>query len=96
MDIVSSVVIALSFLLAFYAVLRTIPRRRLLTFILLLLPLTVFSYRWSLYKHARVEWFVGVACAIMIFGFWWILRGRKLPPPDDSSIRVWTKDDPFE
>jgi hypothetical protein len=96
MDILSSVVIALSFFLAFYAVQRTLPKRRFLTFILLLLPLTIFSYRWSLYRDARMEWYMGVASAILIFGFWWIIWGRKLPPPDDSSIRVWTKDDPFE
>jgi hypothetical protein len=96
MDILSSLVIALSFLLTFAAVLRTVPNRRFLTIIFLLLPLTVFSYRWSLFRGTRMEWFIGLACAFVLFAAWWIIKGRRLPPPDDSNIRVWTKEDPFE
>jgi hypothetical protein len=89
-------VIGVSFLLAFAAVLRTIPNRRFLTFFLLLIPLAIFSYRWSLYRQARAEWFVGVLSAIALLALWWFSYGRKLPPPDDSNIRVWTEEDPFE
>ena len=96
MDLVSTVVIALSFSLALYAVLRTIPKRRFLTILFLLLPLTVFSFRWSVFRDARTEWLIGLAAAVMVLMLWWLFRGRKLPPPDDSSIRVWTKEDPFE
>ena len=96
MDLVSTVVIALSFSLALYAVLRTIPKRRFLTILFLLLPLTVFSFRWSVFRDARTEWLIGLAAAVMVLMLWWLFRGRNLPPPDDSSIRVWTKEDPFE
>lgn len=96
MDILSSLVIGLSFLLAAAAVLRTIPGRRVLTFLFLLLPLAIFSYRWSLFRDARTEWIVGVIGAAVLLAIWWLVWGRRLPPPDDSNIRVWTKDDPFE
>lgn len=96
MDILSTLVIGSSFSLAFYAVMRTIPKRRFLTIIFLLLPLTVFSYRWSVYRDARTEWLFGLGTAVIVLFFWWALRGRRLPPPDDNNIRVWTKEDPFE
>ncbi|MGD8633656.1 MAG: hypothetical protein PVF85_08820 [Anaerolineales bacterium] len=96
MDVLSSLVIGLSFLLAFAAVMRTIPHRRFLTFLFLLLPLAIFSYRWSLFRGARMEWVIGLIGAIILLAIWWLAWGRRLPPPDDSNIRVWTKDDPFE
>ena len=96
MDVLSTVVIGLSFSLALYAVLRTIPERRFLTIIFLLLPLTVFSFRWSVFRDARKEWIIGLGAAVLVLMLWWLVRGRRLPPPDDSSIRVWTKEDPFE
>ncbi len=96
MDVLSSIVIGFSFLLAFAAVLRTVPDRRFLTVIFLLLPLAVFSYRWSLFRGSQLEWVIGLASALLLFAVWWFVWGRKLPPPDDSNIRVWSEDDPFE
>jgi hypothetical protein len=31
--------------------------------------------------------------AVLALGLWWILLGRRLPPPAEPAIRVWTKDD---
>jgi hypothetical protein len=96
MDLLSIFVIGLSFLLAFAAVVRTVPNRRFLTIAFLLLPLVVFSYRWSLFRGSQREWFIGLASALFLFAIWWLVWGRRLPPPDDSNIRVWSEDDPFE
>lgn len=96
MDLLSSLVIGLAFLFAFAAILRTVPKRRFLTLFLLLVPLAIFSYRWSIFRDARLEWLVGLATAILLLAVWWIFIGRKLPAPDDSNIRVWSEEDPFE
>lgn len=96
MDILSAVVIGLAITVALLAVLRTVPKRRFLTILLLLGPLVVFSYRWSLYRQAQTEWIYGVAGGLILTLLWWVFWGRRLPPPDDSTIRVWTKEDPFE
>lgn len=67
---------------------------RWLIFALLILPAGVLFLRWAAYREAWLEMAVGAGIGFMLLGAWWLLVGRKLPPPR-SSIKVWTKDDPF-
>ncbi|MDF1500307.1 MAG: hypothetical protein P1P76_07560 [Anaerolineales bacterium] len=96
MNLQSVVVIGLAFALTLFAVLRTVPNRRILTIVLLLLPLAVFSYRWSLFRRAQWQWLLGIGIGAGLTLLWWLSWGRRLQPPDDSSIRVWTEEEPFE
>jgi len=70
--------------------------RRLRRWIILLLPIpsVYLILRWAAYRQAWDEAGVAALLALTALGIWWRLRGRHLPPPA-SSIRVWSKDDPF-
>jgi len=73
--------------------LRVVARRRLLIVLFLDLPMTVLLLRWAAY---RAEWRqLGVAAvgAALALSLWWLVYGRRLAPPRDDNIRVWTKDD---
>jgi multisubunit Na+/H+ antiporter MnhB subunit len=95
MDIQTIAVLAVALFLSLLAVFRTYPRRRWATALVLLLPAIVFSVRWARYRDAWAE--LGIGAGVALFGLivWWFLLGRKIPPPQESSIRVWSKDDPF-
>ena len=85
----------LGFVLALASV-RSVPRRRWLTVLVLDFPLLVLIVRWAAFRHAWADLAVGLAGSVLAFAGWWILRGRKLGPPRDDNIRVWTQDDPPE
>jgi hypothetical protein len=84
----------LGFVLAL-ATVRSVARRRLLVVLLLDLPFLVVTLRWAGFRHAWGEWAAAVAAAAVAFGVWWLVFGRRLTPPRDDNIRVWTKDDPI-
>jgi hypothetical protein len=95
MDWLSAIILGIALALVFVAWIRTIPKRRFVTFLFLLLPSVVLSLRWAAYRESWSTWRVGVGVAIVIILIWWILHGRTLPAPEDGVQRVWTKDDPF-
>jgi hypothetical protein len=96
MNIQSAAVLAIAFFMVTLAVIRTVPKRRILTIIFLLLPLGILTYRWATFRSAFWEWLVGALVGSVATLAWWLLKGQNLPPPDDSNVRVWTKDEPFE
>lgn len=76
-------------------VIRSEPRIRRWIILIFPLPTAVLLYRWVKYEEAWLELGVGVGMAIIGVFIWWMLIGRRLPPPTGSTTRVWTKDDPF-
>jgi hypothetical protein len=74
---------------------RSEPRTRRWLILILPLPTAVLVYRWVRYEKVWVELGFGVAVAGIAVFVWWVLIGRRLPPPTGSCTRVWTKDDPF-
>jgi hypothetical protein len=74
--------------------LRVTPRvrRRLLLLALLLAGLV---YRWIAYRGAWRELAVAAVIALAALLVWWRIHGRRLPPPSEGQIRVWTPEDPF-
>ncbi len=84
---------ALFFVLALVA-LRSERRRRRWIILLVPIPLIVLVARWAIYRHAWLETGLAAGLALIALALWWIVAGRRLPPPEDT-IRVWTKDDPF-
>ncbi len=74
---------------------RSEPRTRRWLFLILPLPTAVLVYRWVRYEHAWIELGFGVGVAAIAVLIWWVVIGRRLPPPTGSTTRVWTKDDPF-
>ena len=96
MDWLSTVILAIAFPLSFLAWRRTVQKRRLMTFVFLVLPVFFFSLRWAAYRQNWLEWGIGLSAATLIALLWWTLLGRKLPATHDGTQRVWTKDDPFE
>ncbi len=77
------------------AVLRSVPRLRRVIILVLPLPAGFLVYRWAAYRGAWRELGLAAALGLAALGLWWWAVGRRLPPPGESPIRVWTKDDPF-
>jgi O-antigen/teichoic acid export membrane protein len=96
MDWLSTLILIAALTLSVLAWLRTVPKRRFVTFLFLLMPILVLSLRWAAYRENWLEWRFGFFASIGLAAIWWIVRGRKLPAPRDGTQRVWTKDDPFE
>jgi hypothetical protein len=88
-------ILSVTLFLCLLAVIRTYSRRRWLTLLVLLVPSIVFSIRWARLRAAWLELGIGAGIALLGFMLWWILYGRRLPKPEESSIRVWTQEDPF-
>lgn len=73
--------------------LRSVARRRLLILLLLDLPLMVFLLRWAAYRGEWRELGSAAVGAGLALVSWWLVYGRRLGPPRDDNIRVWTNDD---
>lgn len=89
------VILGLSLFLSLLAVFRTYPRRRWVSVLVLLAPALFFAVRWARFRSAWLELGLGIGIALFGIALWWILYGRTLPPPEESSIRVWSEEDPF-
>jgi hypothetical protein len=88
-------ILGIAIFLSLLAVVRTYPRRRWVTVLVLLIPVIFFSIRWARYRDAWTELIAGSGIALVGMLAWWLLYGRKISPPEESSIRVWSEDDPF-
>jgi hypothetical protein len=78
------------------AVIRSVRRGRhrwLVYFIPIVV--TVLAVRWAAYRQTWPELAVAACASAALCIVWWIAYGRRLPPPTDDNIRVWTKEDPF-
>lgn len=95
MSIQTIVILCLSLFLSLLAVMRTYARRRWVTILVLLVPVLFFSIRWARFRSAWLELGLGFGLALLGILLWWLLYGRRLSPPQESEIRVWTEDDPF-
>jgi hypothetical protein len=73
--------------------LRVAPRMRRRIAWIVPIPLAILIYRWAAYRRAWGELAAALGLAVLALGLWWILLGRRLPPPAEPAIRVWTKDD---
>jgi len=77
------------------AVVRSVKRRRRRIMLFVPLPLAVLVCRWASYRQAWIELAAAVAISSAAVALWWLAYGRRLPPPSDDNIRVWTPNDPF-
>ena len=77
------------------AVVRSVKRRRRRLIYLIPVGVYILMVRWAGYRQAWGELAVATAASALICLVWWFSYGRRLPPPSDDNIRVWTKDDPF-
>lgn len=95
MDLTVTALLSALLTLVALAVLRSVRtgRRRLIVLIPVLLALVLV--RWASYRQAWAELALAVAVSGLTLLLWWFVYGRRLPPPSDDNIRVWTKDDPF-
>lgn len=67
---------------------RTVPRRRWLTLVVIVLPVGLFSYRWALYKEQMFEWRLAAGAALGMNIIFWALYGRTHPPGFKGDIVV--------
>jgi hypothetical protein len=75
---------------------RTVRKgRRRWLLALILIAVVVLASRWAAYRQAWTEFGVAVLAAATVVLVWWFGYGRRLAPPTDDNIRVWTKEDPF-
>ena len=77
------------------AVIRSDKRRRRRLLLFVPLPLVILVLRWASYRRAWAELASAVALSAAAVLIWWAAYGRRLPPPSDDNIRVWTQNDPF-
>ncbi len=63
--------------------------------VLVPMPTCFFVYRWAAFRDAWSELGTALLIALVLITLWWFVFGRNLPPPKESEIRVWSKDDPF-
>ncbi|MGD8822014.1 MAG: hypothetical protein PVG63_02845 [Anaerolineales bacterium] len=75
--------------------LRTVPKIRFWIFVLVALPTAVLILRWASFRSAWGDLAASLGIAAGLVLLWWYTYGRHLPPPQESQIKVWTKDDPF-
>lgn len=95
MNLQTVFILSAAFFLSTIAVFRTYTRRRWVPIVVLLLPTIIFSIRWARFRSAWLELLTGVGIAVLGVVIWWFFYGRKLDPPKEDTIRVWTEDDPF-
>jgi hypothetical protein len=93
--------LAVAFLTAIFcglalALIRSVRRGRG-RWLMYLIPVIVgvLAIRWAGYRQTWLELAVAVLLSSVICLAWWFGYGRRLPPPSDDNIRVWTKEDPF-
>jgi hypothetical protein len=96
MDWLTILILVCVFTISFMLWMRTVPKRRFVTFLFLLLPIVILTMRWAAYRKSWAEWLLSAGAAMVLLLIWWLSIGRKLPTPKDGTVRVWTKDDPFE
>jgi hypothetical protein len=78
------------------ALVRTVRkgRRRWMLFVTPVV-VAILAIRWASYRDTWEELGAAAVGAAVISLVWWFSYGRRLPPPTDDNIRVWTKEDPF-
>ncbi|OGO09506.1 MAG: hypothetical protein A2Z66_09405 [Chloroflexi bacterium RBG_13_66_10] len=89
----SAIVVAAIFVALGLLLLRVEPRVRRRIAVLVPIPLAILIYRWAAYRRAWWELVAGLGLAAAALGLWWALIGRRLPPPTEPAIHVWSKDD---
>jgi uncharacterized membrane protein len=77
------------------ALIRSVKKRRRRLLYLIPVGVAILVLRWAAYRQAWAELGLAVLLAGVVCAVWWLAYGRRLPPPTDDNIRVWTKDDPF-
>ena len=78
------------------ALVRTVRKgRRRWLLALILIAVVVLASRWAAYRQTWAEFGAAALAASAVVLLWWFGYGRRLPPPTDDNIRVWTKEDPF-
>ena len=82
--------IFMTFLLAgtLLAYQRTIGKMRWLSLLLIVLPVTIFSYRWSLYKEQNTLFRNALIIAFALNVIFWLAYGRNHPPGHKGDIVV--------
>jgi formate hydrogenlyase subunit 3/multisubunit Na+/H+ antiporter MnhD subunit len=81
--------LTLFFTICLLALQRTERRRRWLTALVLVLPVSYLLYRWALYRGQVKETLIGAGIALALNLLFWLFHGRRHPPlSSDDSIRV--------
>lgn len=92
-DLQSALVVAAILTVLALVAARAAPRTRRALFVILPLPTAIVLWRWAAYRAAWAELAAGLALAAALTALWWAAIGRRLPPPRESTIRVWTPED---
>lgn len=88
MNVSNLVLLTLLFTLILLALQRTERRRRWLTALVLLLPSGYVIYRWAVYRGQTRETLTALGVAFGLNLLFWLIYGRRHPPPSSDAIRV--------
>ncbi len=44
---------------------------------------------WAVYRARYGELFAGLGLGFGLTLIWWLIWGRRMPPPDSGKIKVW-------
>lgn len=68
---------------------RTEKKRRWVTVIFLVAPISILLYRWAIYRGQTTEAMLAAAVGMTLFGLFWWFYGRRNPPlSSDEAITV--------
>ncbi len=76
-------------LVLLFAMLRAERKRLWLVLLLLVAPTVWLVMVWANLRQQWPETWLALGLAAAIAGSWWLLYGRKLPPPTSDNIKVW-------
>ena len=72
---------------------RTLPKQRLLTLLLIVVPIFFLSFRWAGYRQQIAEWSIALAISAVLNTLFWFVWGRRHPPGYQGDIIVVGKED---
>jgi hypothetical protein len=76
-------------LVLLFVLLRVERKRLWVALLVLVAPTAWLGAAWANHYKRWHEVGVALAMAGVIAGGWWLVYGRKLPPPTSDNIKVW-------
>ena len=83
---------ALIWALIFVVWLRTDRRARWASLLFFTVPGVGLLCIWAAYRGRYGELGAGLGIGLGLAIAWWLVWGRRLPPPDSDKIKVWEQE----
>lgn len=68
---------------------RTDRRARRAALVFFTVPGVCLLCFWAYWRQQYGEFWLGLGAGLAITLIWWLVWGRRMPPPDSDNIKVW-------